>query len=281
MFLPGDTPGKSASIVLPFALFEKGARGRAGQAGPWPGGTSRPLACGKGGGLHPGQAAFLPTARAEVPFLQLGGNTPICMENPHCLRAWRRGGVVCSRDSLRGRLPPHPPGGGSAPWPPERGKVSPLPPSYGPGGPGRTSRPVAGQDRPLSCLRQGRKGCTPGRPLSCLRQERKFRSCSWAGTRRCEEMTHRSARLTAGRSCPFLKLVAGEASPAPPGRGLCPLPSPLRGALPPGTPERGEVSPLPPSYGPGGPGGTGRPLACGKSGKPHTVAGRKHANVRP
>ena len=87
-------------------------RDRTGQAGPWPGRTSRPLAYGKGGGLHPGQAAFLPTARAgglhpgqaaflptaraEVPFLQLGGNTPICMENPHCPRAWRRGGVVPS-----------------------------------------------------------------------------------------------------------------------------------------------------------------------------------------
>ena len=55
-----------------------------------------------------------------------------------------------------------------------------------------------------------------------------------------------SLRLAAGRSCPLFKLGAGEASPAPPGRGLCPLPTLLRGGLPPGSPEGGEVSPLPP-----------------------------------
>ena len=55
-----------------------------------------------------------------------------------------------------------------------------------------------------------------------------------------------SLRLAAGKSWPFLKLVAGEASPAPPGRGLCPLPSPLRGALPPRPPNGGKCPPSPP-----------------------------------
>ena len=31
-----------------------------------------------------GRAAFLPAARAEIPFLQLGGNTRMRAENPHC-----------------------------------------------------------------------------------------------------------------------------------------------------------------------------------------------------
>ncbi len=53
-------------------------------------------------------------------------------------------------------------------------------------------------------------------------------------------------RLTAGRSCPFLKLGAGEASPAPPGRGLCPLPSPPEGGSAPRLPRRGgSIPPTP------------------------------------
>ena len=65
-----------------------------------------------------GQAALLPAARAGDSFLQLGGNTRACMGDPHCLLAWRRGEVVRSWDSLRGRLPPRPPGGGCAPFQP-------------------------------------------------------------------------------------------------------------------------------------------------------------------
>ena len=51
--------------------------------GAWPHGTSRLLAYGKGGGLHPRQAALLPTARAGVSFLQLGGNTRTRAEDLH------------------------------------------------------------------------------------------------------------------------------------------------------------------------------------------------------
>ena len=107
---------------------------------------------------------------------------------------------------LRGALPPRPPNGGKCPpLPPLTGRLRDRTGQAGPW-PGRTSRPLA----------YGKGGgCTPGRPLSCLRQERKFRSCSWAGTRRCEEMTHRSARQTAGRSCPFSGLAAGEVFPSP------------------------------------------------------------------
>ena len=86
----------------------------------WPvTGRDEPPSCvPQGRGLHPGRAAFLPTARAESFILQLGGNTRACMGDPHCLLAWRRGEVVRSWDSLRGRLPPRPPGGGCAPFQP-------------------------------------------------------------------------------------------------------------------------------------------------------------------
>ena len=133
-------------------------------------------------------------------------------------------------------------------------------------------------------------------------------------------------RLTAGKSCLFLKLVAGEASPAPPGRGLRPLPSPLRGLCPldprtgggvPPTPllrtetlprvkaktrqQRGQKNHRsPPRFaalkrrarrkvlcqaffqesGGAWPHRTSRLLACGKGGKRHTAARRKHANAR-
>ena len=175
-----------------------------------------------------------------------------------------------------GAVPPSiPPEGGSAPWPPERGDGSPLPPSYGPGGPGRTSRPVAGLDEPPSCVPQGREGVAPraSRLLACG----KSGSFVFApGGEVCgrERMAHVSARLSAGKNCLFLRLVAGEASPAPPGRGLCHLPSPLRGALPPGPPNGGMDPPYPPLTGrvaPAGragpwPGGTSRLLACRKGG---------------
>ena len=229
-------------------------RDRTGQAGPWPGRTSRPLACGKGGGLHPGQAAFLRAARA-------GGCTP---------------------------------------------------------------------GKPPSCVPQGRGGCTPDKPPSCVPQGREVEYFRLAEIRGHEGKAHMSTRLAAGRSCPFSGLVAGEASPAPPGRGLCPLPSPLRGALPPRPPNGGKFPPYPPlkgrvrgRTGQAGPrpGRTSRPvagqdrppsclrqgqggctpgkppscvpqgrgvapqasrlLACRKGGRLNTFARPKYANVRP
>ena len=182
MFLPGDTPGKSASIVLPFALFEKG--------GPWPGRTSRPVA---------------------------GQDKP-----------------------ARGRA------GQAGPWP------------------GKTSRPVAGQDEPASCLRQGRGvaprasrllacrkggglhprqaaflraaragGCTPGKPLSCLRQERKFRSCGWAGTRQYAWKTHIVRAPGGGEELSVLGTRCGGGLPR----------SPREGAAPPSNPSKGGSAP--------------------------------------
>ena len=111
-------------------------------------------------------------------------------------------------------------------------------------------------------------------PPSCLRQGRKFCFYTWAEACGRERMAHESVRLTAGKNCLFLKLVAGEASPAPPGRGLRPLPTPLKGALPPSPPNGGKYPPYPPLTGrvaPAGragpwPGWTGRLLACGKGG---------------
>ncbi len=82
----GCTPGEPLSY-----LRQERVRDRTGQAaflptaraGAWPHRTSRPLACGKGGGLHPRRAAFLPTARAESTILQLGGNTRTRAEDLH------------------------------------------------------------------------------------------------------------------------------------------------------------------------------------------------------
>ena len=72
--------------------------------------------------------------------------------NPYCLRAWRRGGVVHSSNSL---LPPSPPNGGRyPPYPPLTGRVR-----------GRT-----GQAAFLPAARAG--GCTPGEPPSCVPQGR-------------------------------------------------------------------------------------------------------------
>ena len=92
---------------------------------------------------------------------------------------------------------------------------------------------VAPQASRLLACRKG--GCVAARdkPPSCLRQGREFRFYTWEETRGRKGMACVSARLTAGKSCPLFKLVAGEASPAPPGRGQSPLPSPLKGALPP------------------------------------------------
>ena len=213
---------------------------------------------------------------------------------------------------------------------------------------------MAARDRPLSCLRQGRvrgrteqaaflptarAGAWPHRTSRFLAYGKSGKHHT-AARRKHAGVYGRPillARLAAGGSCPFLKLVAGEASPAPPGRGLCPLPSPLRGALPPRPPNGGKcppypplkgrgpllrgkgktrafdrekmthrsarlaagrsclflglvaapwppkgggVPPLSPSYGPGGPGGTSRFLAYGKSGGFVPVTRQKHANAR-
>ena len=53
------------------------------EGGAWPHRTSRLLACGKGGGLHPRRAALLRAARAESLILQLGGNTRTRAEDSH------------------------------------------------------------------------------------------------------------------------------------------------------------------------------------------------------
>ena len=144
-------------------------------------------------------------------------------------------------------------------------------------------------------------GCTPGKLLSCLRQGRgvaprasRLLACGKGGglvsaARRKHAGVYGrptlSTRLAAGGSCPFLGLAAGEASPAPPGRGLCPLPSPLKGALPPRPPNGGCVAARdkPPSclrQGRGVAPQASRPLAYGKSGGFVPAARRKHANAR-
>ena len=108
---------------------------------------------------------------------------------------------------------------------------------------------VAPQASRLLACRKG--GCVAARdkPPSCLRQGREFRFYTWEETRGRKGMACVSARLTAGKSCPLFKLVAGEASPAPPGRGQSPLPSPLKGALPPRPPKGGRYPPYPPLTG--------------------------------
>ena len=104
---------------------------------------------------------------------------------------------------------------------------------------------MAGQDRPPSCLRQGRE--VAPRASRFLAYGKSGSSVPAAG-REHANMHGKptlSARLAAGRSWPFLGLAAGEASPAPPGRGLRPLPTPLRGALPPRPPNGGKCPPSP------------------------------------
>ena len=151
--------------------------------------------------------------------------------------------------------------------------------------------------RRAALLRSARAGgCTPGKPPSCLRQGRvrgrTGRAGPWPGwtgrllaygkggsfvpAARWEHANVHgkptlSARLTARRSCLFLRLVAGEASPAPPGRGLCPLLTLLRGALPPGPPKgvrdrTGQAALLPTARAGAWPHGTSRFLAYGKGG---------------
>ena len=102
---------------------------------------------------------------------------------------------------------------------------------------------MAARDKPPSCLRQGR-GVAPraSRLLACG----KGGGLVSAARRKHAGVYGRPtllARLAVGESCPFLGLAAGEASPAPPGRGLCPLPTPLRGALPPTPLLRAETPP--------------------------------------
>ena len=62
--VPPSIPSKGGSAPWTpergcVAARDKPARGRAGQAGPWPGRTSRPLACGKGGGVAPRASRLL------------------------------------------------------------------------------------------------------------------------------------------------------------------------------------------------------------------------------
>ena len=174
------------------------------------------------------------------------------------------------------------------------GQAAFLPTARAGAWPHRTSRPlacgkggcVAAQDKPLSCLRQervrgrtGRAGPWPGwtgRLLAYGKGGSFVPAARWEHANVHGKPTL-SARLTARRSCLFLRLVAGEASPAPPGRGLCPLLTLLRGALPPGPPKgvrdrTGRAGPWP--------GWTGRLLAYGKGGSSVSAPGRKHANAR-
>ena len=134
--------------------------------------------------------------------------------------------------------------------------------------PGRTSRPVVGQDKPArsragqaallpaaraggctpgkppSCVPQGRGG-TPGKPLSCLRQERKFRSCGWAGTRQYAWKTHIVRAPGGGEELSVLGTRCGGGLPRSPRRGLRLLPSPLRGLCPLDPRRGGSIPPTP------------------------------------
>ena len=108
---------------------------------------------------------------------------------------------------------------------------------------------MAGQDKPPSCLWQGR-GVAPrtSRLLACG----KGGGFVPALGRDAPDVYGRPillARLAAGGSCPFLGLAAGEASPAPPGRGQSPLPTLLKGALPPRPPKGGKSIPPTPLSG--------------------------------
>ena len=213
-----------------------------------------PLDPRKGGGIPPtplsGAKALYREERGKYGLQGVG--TQVCApsggEELPILETRCGGGFP--RTPREGAAPPsNPAKGGSAPWPPERGEVSPLPPSYGPGGPGGTSRPVTGLDEPPSCLRQGR-GVAP-QASRFLAYGKSGSSVSSLGRKyaNVHGKPTSSARLAAGKSCLFLKLVAGEASPAPPGRGLCPLPTLLKGALPPRPPKGGKYPPYPPLKG--------------------------------
>ena len=143
-------------------------------------------------------------------------------------------------------------------WPHRTGRLL----AYGKGG------CVAAQDKPPSCLRQGRvRGRTgqaaflpTARAGAWPHGTSRFLAYGKSGKHHTAARRKHAgvygrpillARLAAGGSCPFLGLAAGEASPAPPGRGLCPLPSPLRGALPPRPPNGGKCPPYPPLKGRG------------------------------
>ena len=156
-------------------------RGRTGQAaflrtaraGAWPHGTSRLLACGKGGssGIFAwwGPLSVRLAAGRSCPFLGL---------------------VAAPRE---GAVPPSIPSkGGSAPWTPEGGKCPPYPPLTG------RVRDRTGQAALLPAARAG--GCTPGEPPSCVPQGRKASYCSQAEPREREETTHTPERQRAALS---------------------------------------------------------------------------------
>ena len=124
----------------------------AGRAGPWPGWTSRLLAFRKGGG-----------------FVSAFGGKHAGVRGWHtCLRAWRRGGVVHSSNSLL------PPGRGLCPLPtPLRGCV-------------------AARDEPPSCLRQGRVRGRTGQAAFLRSAKAGVPSLQLGGnTRTCAEDSHR------------------------------------------------------------------------------------------
>ena len=207
----GCTPGE------PLSCLRQG-RGVAPRA-------SRLLAYGKGGGLHPGRAAFLPAARAGVAprasrFLAYGksGKLHTAARRKHAGVYGRptlstrlaAGGSCPFLELVAGEASPAPPGRGLCPLPTLlRGALPPRPPNGGrcpPYPPLKSLGPLPRGKGKYGLQEGNAPVCTPG----------------------------------GGGSCPFLELVAGEASPAPPGRGLRPLPTPLRGALPPGPPKGGR-----------------------------------------
>ena len=146
-------------------------------AGLWPGGTSRPLACGKGGGVAPQAGRFLAYGKSGSSVSSLGRKYANVHGKP-TLSLRLTAGRSCPLFKLvaiprEGAVPPsNPPEGGSAPWPPERGCV-------------------AARDRPPSCVPQGRK----------------FRSCSYAETRECALRTH-TARASASGPWREIKFFA-------------------------------------------------------------------------
>ena len=152
-----------------------------------------------------------------------------------------------------GGLPRAPREGAAPPSNPSKGGLCPLDPRTGGAWPHGTSRLLAYgkggglHPRQAALLRAARAGVAPR--ASRFLAYGKSGKHHTAARRKHAGVYGRptlSARLAAGGSCPFLELVAGEASPAPPGRGLRPLPTPLRGALPPRPPNGGRCPPYPP-----------------------------------
>ena len=167
---------------------------RAARAGAWPHGTSRPLACGKGGS-----------------FVSTLGRKPAGVREWHvCLRALRRGRVVHSSNSLlppgRGQSPlPSPLKGALPPRPPKGGRYPPYPPLTG------RVRGRTGQAALLPAARAGVEACQLGE-----------------NTRRCME-THIACAPSGGeelstlqtRCCPLAPRTGGGIPPTPLLRAGC------------------------------------------------------------